>query len=358
MGQIVINGAQIQSINSGATEIKEVWVGNVKIWPTSSTVDVPLGGQSGFLYGVSPVTVSKTTTSASSGTLTNTTTIKFNADGTMGFDSGTIVQSGGQDVTWGYWNDNVGALINPKINFNLEGITPGYTDIQVSLDQGANWATVQQGDPNVGNYSLTNGVWLRLPVSSATSLVKTVPNIQVLFYNNNLPVPIVAGGTDVILLTITSAVVVASNPFVPSFGTLTSQVEVPENQTATAYCRIFGPNHPTLVNRGKIEIIPFGGESAAYYSWIVPGQTAPSGTYTVRLDNWENLEPLGLPVESGLNFLRYSLPSDGEFYFEVVGINTGTSFKTGDGNVSIRRDNIAVSTGFVTLKAKSHGVIQ
>ena len=356
MGQIVFNEAQIRSITQGTTQIKEVWVGAVKIWPTSSTPsDTPEDGQSNYLFDVSPVTVSKFTSGAT-GTVTNTTLIKFNADGTMEFDPGTTVQKSGQNITWARWNSNVSALVNPRIDFNLAGITPGYNDIQVSTDLGSTWATLQQGAVGgTGRYSLSNGVWIRLAVSSTNSSSKTVPNILVQFWNNGVQIPPVDANSGAIDLTLTSGVLVASNPFVANFGNLTSEVTVPAGQQATAYCRIFGPNYPDAVYRGKIELVLFGGETASYYNWVVPGQTAPAGTYTVRLEGWENLEPLS-PATQPTN--GYALPSDGEFYFEVVKVEAGATFRTGDGTVNIIKDGnllTPVSTGSVTLKARSQG---
>ena len=87
----------------------------------------------------------------------------------------------------------------------------------------------------------------------------------------------------------------------------------------------------------------------SYYDWIVPSASAPSGTYDVVLSGFS-------VVANG----TYSLADTGEVYFFISaqGISsTVGQTVTDSGTVAIRKDSVTVSSGTITLYARSQGVI-
>jgi hypothetical protein len=332
MGQILNGSNLIKELYKGSTPIKEVWIGNIKIFPTGTGGG---GGDQGFVYDVTPVVISKTTSNPSGGSTTNTTYVKFLANGYMDFDGATT------SLAWTRWNTNVSALVTPKVKFGLAGVEPAFSSIEVSTNGGSTWATIVQGT----EYSLASGVWLRLVKTSTASSATTVPNIIVTYINNSVDIPYS------IDMTITSAVNVSANPFVTNFGTIASEVRTPWTDEAVSDFYIYGRTHP--ITAGKIVVgqaLALGDpKEYAYYGWIVPSETAPSGTYTVVLSGFS-------VVANG----TYSLADTGEVYFSISA--QGTSQTSGQtvtdsGNVAIKKDGVTVSSGAITLYARSQGVI-
>tara|TARA_R110000822_G_scaffold3036_2_gene13844 strand:+ start:401 stop:1411 length:1011 start_codon:yes stop_codon:yes gene_type:complete len=335
MGQILNGSNLIKELYKGSTPVKEVWIGNTKIFPTGTGGGGGSSGDQGFVYDVTPVVISKTTSNPSGGSTTNTTYVKFLANGYMDFDGATT------SITWSRWNTNVGALVTPKVKFGLAGVEPAFSSIEVSTNGGSTWATIVQGT----EYSLASGVWLRLVKTSTASSATTVPNIIVTYVNNSVEI------SSSIDMTITSAVNVSANPFVTNFGTIPSEVRTPWTDEAVSDFYIYGRTHP--ITAGKIVVgqaLALGDpKEYAYYDWVVPSETAPSGTYDVVLSGFS-------VVTNG----TYSLTDTGEVYFFISaqGISsTVGQTVTDSGTVAIRKDSVTVSSGTITLYARSQGVI-
>ena len=328
MGQILNGSNLIKELYKGSTPIKEVWIGNIKIFPSGTG-----GGSSGtdgFITDVTPVTVSKTTVNASSSSTTNTTYLKFLATGYMDFDGATT------SLPWTRWNSNPAALVAPKIKFTGFGVA----QLEISLNNGSSWAAVGMST----EYSLTAGVWIRLVRTGTESGSTTVPNLTMVYINNAIEV----AGID---LTVTSAISVASNPFVTNFGTIASEVRTPWINEALSEIYIYGRSHPVF--SGKLvasEALVLGDEvSYNYYDWIVTGETAPAGTYTV--------------VTSGFSVIgntTYSLPDSSFINLSVSAQGTGPTNGqtiTDSGTVAIKKDGVTISSGTFTFYASSNGVI-
>ena len=335
MGQILNGSNLIKELYKGSTPIKEVWIGNTKIFPTGTGGGGGSSGDQGFVYDVTPVVISKTTSNPSGGSTTNTTYVKFLANGYMDFDGATT------SLAWTRWNTNVGALVTPKVKFGLAGVEPAFSSIDVSTNGGSTWATIVQGT----EYSLASGVWLRLVKTSTASSATTVPNIIVTYINNSVDIPYS------IDMTITSAVNVSANPFVTNFGTIPSEVRTPWTDEAVSDFYIYGRSHP--ITAGKIVVgqaLALGDpKEYAYYDWVVPSETAPSGTYTVVLSGFS-------VVANG----TYSLADTGEVYFSISAQGTSSTVGqtvTDSGSVAIKKDGVTVSSGTITLYARSQGVI-
>ena len=337
MGQILNGSNLIKELYKGSTPIKEVWIGNTKIFPTGSGGGGGSGSVDGFVFDVSPVSITKTTENPAGGSTTNTTTVKFLANGYMDFDGATT------SLPWSRWNINVGTLVTPKVKFSLASAIgyPNFTQIQVSTDSGSSWATIVQGR----EYSLAAGVWLRLVKTGTSSAAITVPNIIVTYINNSVEV---TGG---IYMTVTSAISVAANPFITNFGTIASEVKTPYTDTAVSDFYIYGKNH--AITAGKIvagvALVLGDPKEYDYYDWIVPGQTAPAGTYTVELSGYSVLA-------NG----SYSLPNTEFVYFSVEALGTSPTIGqtvTDSGTVTIKKDGVAVSSGTITLFARSQGLV-
>ncbi len=331
MGQILNGSNLIKELYKGSTPIKEVWIGNIKIFPSGTGGGGGSSGTDGFITDVTPVTVSKTTVNASSSSTTNTTYLKFLATGYMDFDGATT------SLPWTRWNSNPAALITPKIKFTGAGVI----QLEISLNGGSTWAAVAQNT----EYSLTAGVWLRLVKTGTVSGSTTIPDIEMVYINNSNVVGVIA-------LTVTSAISVASNPFVTNFGGIGSEVHKPWNQEATAEIYIYGRSHPVFPGKLVAAAALVLGDPIDYdyYDWVVSGQTAPAGAYTVVLSGF-----------SFINNTTYTLPDSGFLNFELTAIGSSPSngeTKTDSGTVTIRKDGVTVSSGTFSFTAVSNGVIQ
>jgi hypothetical protein len=114
---------------------------------------------------------------------------------------------------------------------------------------------------------------------------------------------------------------------------------------------IYGRTHPITAGKIVVGNAPVLGDSKeySYYDWIVPSASAPSGTYDVVLSGFS-------VVANG----TYSLADTGEVYFFISaqGISsTVGQTVTDSGTVAIRKDSVTVSSGTITLYARSQGVI-
>jgi hypothetical protein len=335
MGQILNGSNLIKELYKGSTPIKEVWIGNTKIFPTGTGGGGGSSGDDGFVYDVTPVVISKTTSNPSGGSTTNTTYVKFLANGYMDFDGATT------SLAWTRWNTNVGALVTPKIKFAPVDVGTGFTSIEVSTNGGSSWSGIVANT----EYSLASGVWLRLVKTGTASSSTTVPSIIVTYINNSVDIPYS------IDMTITSAINVSANPFVTAFGTIASEVRTPWTDEAVSDFYIYGRSHPITAGKIVVGNAPVLGDSKeySYYDWIVPSASAPSGTYDVVLSGFS-------VVTDG----TYSLADTGEVYFSISaqGISsTVGQTVTDSGTVAIRKDSVTVSSGTITLYARSQGVI-
>jgi hypothetical protein len=253
----------------------------------------------------------------------------------MDFDGATT------SLAWTRWNTNVGALVTPKVKFAPVDVGTGFTSIEVSTNGGTTWNPIVSSQ----EYSLASGVWLRLVKTATASSATTVPNIIVTYVNNSVEIP------SSIDMTITSAVNVSANPFVTSFGTIASEVRTPWTDEAVSDFYIYGRSHP--ITAGKIVVgqaLVLGDpKEYSYYDWVVPSETAPSGTYTVVLSGFS-------VVANG----TYSLADTGEVYFFISAQGTSSTVGqtvTDSGSVAIKKDGVTVSSGTITLYARSQGVI-
>jgi hypothetical protein len=335
MGQILNGSNLIKELYKGSTPIKEVWIGNTKIFPTGTGGGGGSSGDDGFVYDVTPVVISKTTSNPSGGSTTNTTFVKFLTNGYMDFDGATT------SLTWSRWNTNVSALVTPKIKFAPVDVGTAFTSIEVSTNGGSSWSGIVANT----EYSLASGVWLRLVKTGTASSSTTVPSIIVTYINNSVDIPYS------IDMTITSAINVSANPFVTAFGTIASEVRTPWTDEAVSDFYIYGRSHPITAGKIVVGNAPVLGDSKeySYYDWIVPSASAPSGTYDVVLSGFS-------VVTNG----TYSLADTGEVYFFISaqGISsTVGQTVTDSGTVAIRKDSVTVSSGTITLYARSQGVI-
>lgn len=331
MGQILNGSNLIKELYKGSTPIKEVWIGNVKIFPSGTGGGGGSSGIDGFIEDVTPVTVSKTTINPASGSTTNTTYLKFLANGYMDFDGATT------SLPWTRWNTNPAALVAPKIKF----IGFGVAQLEISLNNGSSWAAVGLST----EYSLTAGVWIRLVRTGTESGSTTVPNLTMVYINNAIEVV----GID---LTVTSAISVASNPFVTNFGTIASEVRTPWTDEALSEIYIYGRSHPVF--SGKLvasEAMVLGdGVSYNYYDWIVTGETAPAGTYTVVTSGFSVIGNATYPLPDS-SFINLFVSAQG------TGPTDGQTI-TDSGTVAIKKDGVTISSGTFTFYARSNGVIQ
>jgi hypothetical protein len=335
MGQILNGSNLIKELYKGSTPIKEVWIGNTKIFPTGTGGGGGSSGDDGFVYDVTPVVISKTTSNPSGGSTTNTTYVKFLANGYMDFDGATT------SLPWTRWNTNVAALVTPKVKFFPTTVGTPFLSIEVSTNGGSTWAGIVLNQ----EYSLAAGVWLRLVTTGTASGATTVPNIIATYINNSVELP------NSIDMTITSAINVSANPFVTNFGALDSRVLTPWVEEAVSDFYIYGRSHPITAGKIVVGERPVRGEPKeySYYDWIVPSASAPSGTYTVVLSGFS-------VVANG----TYSLPDTGELQFFISAQGTSpTSGQTvtDSGTIAIRKDGVTVSTGTIELRADSRNVI-
>lgn len=328
MGQILVGSNEIKQILLGNTQIKEVWLGNTKIYPTTTGTTA---GANGYVLGISPATISKTTSNPGGGSTTNTTFVKFLANGSMDFGGATVSPS------WTQWNTAVGSLVNPKLKFLAGG---GLTSVEISTNSGSTWSAITAGT----EYAMTSGVWLRIVHTGTVSGSTTAPNVQITYVNNAVDV-------DTISLNITSAISVASNPFVTSFGTVAAEDNTVWSEFAEAVVYVYGRS--VAVNGGKLVASsrPTNGDPMDYnyYNWVLAGQTAPAGTYTVVLSGFAL-------VSNG----TYSLPDNGSQMFVVSAKGTSSSSgqtRTDSGTIAIQKDGVTVSSGTLTFFARSQGVI-
>jgi hypothetical protein len=335
MGQILNGSNLIKELYKGSTPIKEVWIGNTKIFPTGTGGGGGSSGDDGFVYDVTPVVISKTTSNPSGGSTTNTTLVKFLTNGYMDFDGATT------SLPWTRWNTNVAALVTPKIKFFPTNVGTPFLSIEVSTNGGSTWAGIVLNQ----EYSLAAGVWLRLVKTGTASGATTVPNIIATYINNSVELP------NSIDMTITSAINVSANPFVTDFGTLASEVRTPYTDEAVSDFYIYGRTHP--ITAGKIVVgkalVLGDSKEYAYYDWIVPSASAPSGTYTVVLSGFS-------VITNG----TFSLPDTGEVYYSISAQGTSPSVGqtvTDSGTVAIKKDGVTVSSGTITLYARSQGLI-
>jgi hypothetical protein len=335
MGQILNGSNLIKELYKGSTPIKEVWIGNTKIFPTGTGGGGGSSGDDGFVYDVTPVVISKTTSNPSGGSTTNTTFVKFLANGYMDFDGATT------SLPWTRWNTNVGALVTPKVKFFPTTVGTPFLSIEVSTNGGTTWNPIVSSQ----EYSLASGVELRLVKTGTASGSTTVPNIIATYINNSVELP---NGID---MTITSAINVSANPFVTAFGTLASEVHTPYTDEAVSDFYIYGRTHPITAGKIVVGNAPVLGDSKeySYYDWIVPSASAPSGTYDVVLSGFS-------VVTDG----TYSLADTGElrFFISAQGISsTVGQTVTDSGTVAIKKDGVTVSSGTITLYARSQGLI-
>ena len=338
MGQILNGSNLIQTLDvvkqtGGRVPIKEVWIGNTKIFPTGTGGGGGSSGDDGFVYDVTPVVISKTTSNPSGGSTTNTTFVKFLANGYMDFDGATT------SLAWTRWNTNVAALVTPKVKFFPTTVGTPFLSIEVSTNGGSSWSGIVLNQ----EYSLASGVWLRLVKTGTTSGATTVPQIIATYINNSVELP------NSIDMTITSAINVSANPFVTNFGALDSRVLTPWVEEAVSDFYIYGRSHPITAGKIVVGERPVRGDPKeySYYDWIVPSASAPSGTYTVVLSGFS-------VVANG----TYSLPDTGELQFFISAQGTSSTsgqVVTDSGTIAIRKDSVTVSTGTIELRADSQG---